>query len=726
MSNIFTKEMNEIENFIRKGEYFEALELIAIMKKWEYLSKKDLMKIYLNEATIFLDLGRYKESLEAIEKVRADSQKSGFREIEFQALLVLSKTLVYMGRFRESLNILLEIELKFDAELKDESVFYKTRRARFLRLKGICYRATGENELASSSMLESLKIAESLEDKLEISKSLDRYAMQIHPTDTEEALRLLKRSLEIRKEIKNNYFLGQTFNRLGIVYLRKGMLEESLSYYQRSLDITEPYRNKDFQAITIMNIGTIYENQGRLNKALEMYIKSLNLSREVDNKNMISASLYNLSAIYRQRGELDKALGYQEECLAEFKELNYLNGIAASLHNIGIIYYHKGDLDNSSKFFKRSLSIREESKNHTGSASSMFYLIQLSLDKGLLDDAKYYLDKLETIKDTVENKLIDQQFSIAEALLLKNSARIPKKAKSEELLRNVIESEIVDHEITTLAYLHLSDLLLDELKLTGEKEVLEEIKSLTDQLFEIAKNQQSSSLMAETLWLKSQLFLISKELSEAKYLLTQAQLIAEEKGLRRLALKISSEFDKLLNQMNKWQALIKQDIPLTERLAISDIDNLLIRMIKREEIILLDYEAENPIFLVILNKDGQTLFTHRFSTLSKLDGALIGGFIAAINSFSSEILKAPGNIERIKHQDYNLIIKAHEKMLFTYVYKGQSYSALKKLNNFVDLAKNSKLVWEALEESAEKPIPLNEIIETALIKKADNVFVVVE
>ena len=149
-------------------------------------------------------------------------------------------------------------------------------------------------------------------------------------------------------------------------------------------------------------------------------------------------------------------------------------------------------------------------------------------------------------------------------------------------------------------------------------------------------------------------------------------------------------------------------------------------MIKREEIKLLDHEIENPIFLVILNKDGQTLFTHRFSTLSKLDGALIGGFIAAINSFSSEILKAPGNIERIKHQDYNLIIKAHEKMLFTYVFKGQSYSALKKLNNFVELTRNSKLVWEALEESAEKPIPLNEIIETTLIKKADNVFVTVE
>jgi hypothetical protein len=391
-----------------------------------------------------------------------------------------------------------------------------------------------------------------------------------------------------------------------------------------------------------------------------------------------------------------------------------------------LIYYHKGELNLSQNFLKRSLSLREEGRNPVGSANSLFHLLQISLDKGLLEDAKYYLNKLETIRNNIENLIIVQLHSIAEALLLKNSTRLPKRAKSEELLRSVIESEISDHEITTSAYLHLSDLLLEELKLTGEKEVLEEIKEIIDQLFDISKNQQSSSLMAETLWLKSKLFLISMDLREARHLLTQAQLIAEEKGLRRLALKISTEYDNLLNQMNKWQTLLKQDAPIAERLAITDIDNLLMRMIKREEIKPLDHEIEDPIFLVILNKNGQTLFTHRFSTLSKLDGALIGGFIAAINSFASEILKAPGNIERIKHQEYSLIIKAHEKMLFTYVYKGQSYSALSKLNEFLDVLKSTNIIWEALVEAAQKPFPLNEIIETSLVKKADNTFVTSE
>lgn len=715
--------MEVVERFIRIGEYFEALELIDIMIKWENLDNLDLLKVKLYQVDIFLDLGRYKEGLQTIEKIITDSQKSGFREIELSALLIQSKLLIYTGRFKESLDILLKIELKFDTNLKSKTTFSKTLKVRFLRLKGICCRATGDNESAESSMIESLRIAEELKNELEVSKTLDRLAMLLHPKDTKEALKLLKRSLLIRKEIGNKYFLGQTMNRLGIVYLRKGMLDESLAYYIRGLEYTKSYENKDFQAIINMNIGTIYKNQGKLNKSLENYIKSLNLSREVDNKNMISASLYNISAIYRQRGELNRALKYQEECLVEFKHLNYPNGISASLHNIGIINYHKGNLEKADSFFKRSLSIREEAKNHVGTAASAFYLIQISLDKGLLDDTKHYLRKLEFIKNKIEHKLVSQQYSIAEALLLKDSARIPKKAKAEELLRNVIKDDIIDHEITTLAYLLLSDLLLEELKLTGENEVLEEIKTLTDQLFEVSKNQQSSSLMAETLWLKSQLFLISMEMNEAKHLLTQAQLIAEEKDLKRLALKISTEYDKLINQMNKWQTLMKQDVPLTERIAIADIDNLLIRMIKREEITLLEHEIEDPVFLVILNKDGQTLFTHRFSTLSKLDGALIGGFIAAINSFASEILKAPGNIERIKYQEYNLIIKAHEKMLFTYVYKGQSYSSLNKLNNFVEIIKTTKLVWEALNEAVERPSTLNEIIETTLIKKADQIFV---
>jgi len=424
--------MEEVEKFIKNGEYFEALKLIEIMRKWTNIEKYDILKLNLFQTTILQDLGRYKEGLKIIEETILESQKKRFTEIEFQAMLILSKLEIYTGRFKESLNTLLEIELKFESLLKDESIPYKTLRTRFLRLKGISNRATGENELARISFEESLKLAEELENEQEISKTLDRIAMNIHTQDTEEALKLLKRSLEIRKRLGNKYHIGQSLNRLGIVYLRKGMLDEALAYYNRSLEIAKLYDNKDFQAIVFMNLGTVYDGQGKLNKSLENYIKGLNLSREVDNKNMISASLYNISGIYRQRGELDKALEYQEECLEEFKILNYHNGIAASLYNIGLIYYNKGELDKSHNFLKRSLSLREEAKNHVGSANSSFHLIQLSLDRGLLEDAKYYLNKLEVISESIENVIIHQLHSIAEALLLKNSTRIPKRARAEE------------------------------------------------------------------------------------------------------------------------------------------------------------------------------------------------------------------------------------------------------------------------------------------------------
>lgn len=722
MSLEISSELERIEDSVTKGMYFEALDMIEALEKWENLDHISRLKINLIKMRIRMDLGKYHDALLLSDELKKESQRIRNAILENDTSILVAEVLIFVGDFKKALNLIIENESILEKIHEPNSREYKLRKAKLLRMKGVCNRATGNQEAVEENLNESLSLSNEIEENLETAKTMDNIAMYIYHNNLSKATKLLKRSLDIRKEIGNKYYIAQTLNRLGIVHLNKGHLDESLAYYVNSYEMTKDFENKDFSAITSMNIGNVYQKKGMLNSSLDYYFNAMKEAKEVDNKHMIAACLYNISSIYRTRGELDDSLEYLKQCKSHFVELNFLSGLAATYQSMGIIYYSKGDYEKSTELFTKSYELREKEKSYTGAAGSLFYLIILSLDKGMLEKAKFYHEKLEKIKEKEDNKLIHQKYNIAEALLLKTSSRTPKRAKAEELLRTVIEEEIVDHTITTIAYLNLCDLLLEELRIMGDQDVFNELGTLIDQLFEIAKKQYSFALMAEAYWLKSQLALIDLDLQKAKNLLIQAQLIAEEKNLHRLALKISKEYDELINQLDKWNTILQKEVSLSERLHLTNFDKILVKIIRDEEFDIQDLEQERPIMLILLNKDGQTIYTQKFLELTKLDGALIGGFLAAINSFASEIFESTGHIEKIKYQDYTLIINVQESILFTYVYKGNSFDSLSKLNEFVESVKKSKLIWNSLMEAVKTPTALDFSVKTTLERKAEQKF----
>jgi predicted amidohydrolase len=123
--------------------------------------------------------------------------------------------------------------------------------------------------------------------------------------------------------------------------------------------------------------------------------------------------------------------------------------------------------------------------------------------------------------------------------------------------------------------------LLGELKDTGEEEIFKEIKKLTNQLLEIAEKQSSHSLLAETYLLQSKLALIELDMGQAKRLLRQAQSIAEDNGLIRLARAVTQERDSLQSQLKKLDSLMKQEPSKQEMIDLTNIDALLEQMIQK-------------------------------------------------------------------------------------------------------------------------------------------------
>ena len=610
--------------------------------------------------------GEYEEALQIVEKIEKNKKISNKDQI--RCIISKSNILNKLGRYDQAL-------------LHSESAFQKSKKKDFPLF-------TLDATIAKAYSLWRLgKLDESLET---ISKN-EHILLKINQ---KKSKKISKRKAGLRRI-------------QGVVFHTKGELEEALEYYQESLELYKEVDEKQEISSILNNLGVLCRNKGDLYTALKYYEESLEIYQEIGNKDDIAASFNNIGNIYRFQGELDQALEFYKDSLKIWEGVGNIQYIALVFTNIAEIYQQKGDFETSYIYLKKGLKLREQIGNKQEIAMSLYYLISESLDADYKDRALRYLDRLKEINNLNENPFLNQLNKVAQAEILKKSTRMRDKAKAQDLLQEVVEDEISDHSLTITALIGLCELLLDELKISCDQDVLTLLQSIVASLLEIAQYQDSHDLLAKTYWFQSQLALVDLELDKAKELLEKAQRIAEEKGLRRLAMHISSDHDALLDQLKQWEEYITKSVSLKDRLEFAQLGELVVRLMKRGEIDIPQILCEEPVMLLILAESGTPLFSKNYLEGSELDGILIGGFLAAIISFSKETFSTEGSVERIKHQEYTLLLKPKKPFLFCYVIKGQTYSALQKLEAFTKIISTSTSAWNDLISSIRTSKALN-------------------
>ena len=362
---------------------------------------------------------------------------------------------------------------------------------------------------------------------------------------------------------------------MGLIYWQSGELEQALDHFQRSLVLMEELGNPHDLTIALNNIGLVYWHKGDLEQALNYQQRSLVIREELGNPQDLAMSLSNIGQIYWHRGDLEQALNYQQQSLAIREELGNPQDLAMSLSNIGLIYWHKGDLDQALNYQQQSLLLREELGNPIEISYSLFHLITGAIESKALETASQYLKRLHQIDKRESNKIINQRYRVAEALMLKTSTRMSKRVEAQGILQKIVDENIVDHFLTMRAMLNLCELLIDELKMYGDLDVFRQIKALLTRIHDIAHHQRSYPLIVEVLLLRAKLTLIDGDAQGAHQLLEQAKTNAKERGLNQLQMKIIKEQEILQTELEKWSELIEKNASLKERLDQARIEDYL-------------------------------------------------------------------------------------------------------------------------------------------------------
>ncbi len=729
---MFFSENKELEAFISYGKYQQALKLLnSIEKERTLMDDEDLIKLYI-QSIIHLDKGMFQKGKTlASELIKKAKEKNNILR-ELDGINAKIEHLVCLTLFNEAFDLISQGELILSNIQGNFNEEYNYRKAYLLFLKGRTYMNAYKDLEAIELFKKSYEIRSNIDDKFGVLYTLiNQGFVTTSIGDFSEAEKFINEALTIAEELDIKNGIVWALLQLGWIKYHLRDLDTAMKSADRCMQICKKESYIYASSICYDLTGHCYFIKGNLNKALSYFQKSLHIRVSSGHKGLVTQSYYSIGNVFSRKGELKKSLEYYEKGLnvSVVEDRVVLKPVYLSI--IGKIYGELGDFSTAKKnllealdlLIERGIFIYHFQNFSISIAKTYHYLIVLSLNNNDLDKIDEYLNQLYELSIKYkDNKQIKQLYELDKAIILNSKDRLMEKMKAGIIFKKISKEEILDHEISVEAMIHLCDTLIYELELSGDRKILKEIEELSDKLLNIAQSQYLYDLLAETYFLKAKISILNLDIKNSRMLLTKAQTIANEHGLKRLANKISYEHDSFLINLEEWEEKTNQNVSLQERINSSKHEFLFSKMI-RTKIEELPKDIEIPVYIVILSTiDGHCLYSNAFEEISLKDGDLIAGFISAINMFGKEAFATSGSIDRIKHGEFLIIFQSKENFLFGYVFKGHSYSAFSKLKDFVQKLYKEEYIIRELTLSANSYTEISDGITSSINQLSTEIF----
>ncbi len=677
MPDLRPEELILAEELIYNGKPDKALEIVVHFKKKSGITPKEQLWVLLLRGWVHVFKEQNKEA--------AEVGKQAYKSSKLLEMVSESAEALILKSYVEDQNKALELLSKAEVLLRS------------LPKKTNLYKIT----------------------TLEIELILKQAWSYLGKREFNIALKLALKSLGLTEKIEQNINIAYTFLLLNSIYTWKGEQQTSIDYGMKSLTIMEELGFQIGIALSLAHLATSHISKGEYIKALELCEKSFTI-REISKRTKVGI-LHSLSHINIQKGELDLALDNLTQAVQLAEEISSDLLLKSLLVVIGGIQIIKGNYDQAIKHFERCLMVSQKTGTLLQSYYANYFLFISYFLKDSNKQTLYYLENLRELTDQTHE--LRPFYLLAKAIMLKKSRLSRDRAEAERLLKQIVEGDTTIFVINRDAMIILCDYLFEELDESNDPEIIDEITPLIERFLQSAKNQNSIQDLAEATILQAKLALIRLDINEAKQLLVQAQFIAESHGLQLLARKTSSEHDKLLDQIEEWQALKRRKAKISDRIKFASIDDVISRLQGTRAVEPPELVEEEPVLLLIIAEGGIPVFSNLFTEKFSVEDGFISNFLTAFNTFSETVFSK--GLDRAKFGEYILIMDSIGSFKVCYLFKGQSYAAKQKLIQLAHRVQNTPSIWRTFEdfnkthqsiELKENP-PLESLITEIFIKK---------
>ncbi len=482
-------------------------------------------------------------------------------------------------------------------------------------------------------------------------------------------------------------------------YWQKGELDNALFYARFNLDIRLKLKKELDIANAYNNIGVMYNARGDLIKALSFLRKAYKIYSEINSTRGFSKTGNNIGAILIQLGRLNESLKFLEKSLEIDYSDGYTEGIRVASQNIGEVFWHKGEFEKALTYLYKGLEISKKSKNNFQISEILVPIIAVLLEMNNFRQANNYLRQLELIKNHEENKIIQQRYFLASAMVLRKSNSKGSLLKAEIYLRNIVEDEIRYHDITVKALLMFSEILLDKFENTNNILIIDDLKRNIEKMVKIIKNTNSYSLLVESLLLNAKIELLDFNFDSCQKYLDKALKIANEYELNRIKFKILNEYDNFIKNLSFWEKISKKEQGIFKRKQLdmikSQIRNFFSPKIEKYE----NIEQDEPFLLILLQFDGTIIVSQEFSEEWKMKNIKFNIFQMNLCKYLRNYIN--NSVDFVQFENNKMFLMKIKNCVACYVYQGSSNSAIQKLSKFSKILVKNQSFMKKIKDSIE-------------------------
>ncbi len=548
------------------------------------------------------------------------------------------------------------------------------------------------------------------EQALEIIRPLQTKAWNQLFFEPKKVLKIALQNKDFLEAIGTEIDKAYSYLLLGNIYTQIGTFETTsfeiaIKFAKKSLEIFEKQKFQVGLASSLTLLGRTYMQVSNFDKALKFAERALAV-KEIAPIDKLG-SLSSIGFIYGMRGELSKAIEYSEEGLKLAQENKAYFFCTFFLYLIGVFNLYMQHFDIAKDYLIRNLDLLQKIKNIPINGFTLCSLIFVFIEEKNLEEANRYLKQLEELLIDSNSNFINYVYSISKGAILIESGRTRDRAEAETLLKQVVDADLskIEGDASLIQYMLMRDIMalyflcnlyLEELAISNNLEILEEINPLISRLYNYADKIQSKLTFTYGKLLQAKLALIQMQFDESKKLFTEAQELAESENNQTLAQRISNEHDRLLEQQELWDTLEKSNAPFSERIKLASFDGVLDRIRGKQFEEQLELVPETPVFILIITDSGIPLFSHSFSKELSFEDDIISSFISAFNTFSGELFSK--GLDRARFGDYTMLIETVNSYSVCYLFRGQSYPAKQKLTSFIEELQENPAAWQILDK----------------------------
>ncbi len=282
------------------------------------------------------------------------------------------------------------------------------------------------------------------------------------------AIDLLKRSLEISRNLGDLAGAADSLNLLGITHYFNGSYADAEQAFLESISLRGEMGDLQGVARGLMNLSSLHFRSGDYERSGELLEESLQVARDIGDRWGIAAALNNLGNVADHLGDLKEAKRLFQESLVIKQELGNRRAIASTVHNIGIIAFRQHDFRLARRLYEESLLIRRSTGDRWGEANVLADLGDLDQEEGKIEEAFELYSEALQIAVQIDAQLLMESSLIGIAEIKEHRG---EKLRALEIGILISKDEVKDHGIrdrtdrlTSTLEAELSEDELDELR----------------------------------------------------------------------------------------------------------------------------------------------------------------------------------------------------------------------------------------------------------------------